>query len=152
MKGISRERLRALARRRPETIWMEVSRESGSLSELTEASIKEILEAQWIDAYLCGDATLRVPRIVGRRILDELSARRQRRAYRPSHRPAKSWRSRRFEETAVRQFQLLRRELRTTRSYYDAKQVAAEAIAPLFFVAPETLISWASHPNRRRRK
>jgi len=98
-----------------------------------------------------GENVVSVPRIVAERMLVDFRAQQRGESLRPKYRPRKSWWMRRWEETACRQFEHLRRELmRDGHSRDEATEQAAREIAPGYLVTPSTIIDWAAHPGRRR--
>jgi hypothetical protein len=140
--------------RSPQALWRAIEQEAGPFDQIDVDGMKRALELALIEATIRGDSVVQVPVKIAERILADLRAQQQRgRSLRPNHRPRKNWWLRRWEQTAVAQFDHRRRELMIAgQSRDDAIQQAAREIAGDFFVRPETLISWWANPGRLRRK
>jgi hypothetical protein len=138
--------------RTPNALWLEIKNEAGPLDQIDIDGMKRALELALVEATIRGESVVQVPVPIARRMLTDLEAQQRGRSLRPKHRPRKNWWLRRWEQTAVAQFDCRRRELAEVLSRDDAIDQAANEIAPHFRVGPATLITWWGNPGRRQRK
>ncbi|MGE0060914.1 MAG: hypothetical protein AB7T86_02420 [Xanthobacteraceae bacterium] len=139
--------------RSPTALWTEIEDEAGPLDQIDVEGMKHALALAAGEAFIRGDSVVLVPPAIAQRMLADLKAQLQGRSLKPKHRPRKNWWSRRWEQTAVAQFDSRRLELQAEGLRRDdAIQQAASEIAPNYYVDPTTVISWWRNPARLRRK
>jgi len=136
--------------RSPQALWREIENEAGPLDQIDIDGMKRALELALVEATIRGENVVKVPASIAKRMLADLKAQQHGLSLRPKHRPRKNWWLRRWEQTAVAQFDRRRRGLQAEgRSRDDAIREAAVEIASGYFVSPATLISWWANPGRR---
>jgi hypothetical protein len=139
--------------RSPRDLWREIEDEAGPLHEIDIDGLKRALELALGEATIRGETVVQIPPQIARQMLADLRARQRGQSLRPKHRPKKNWWLRRWEKTAVAQFDRRRRELQTEgKPREEAIQQAADEVAGNYFVRPATIISWWANPGRRRLK
>jgi hypothetical protein len=142
-----------ISTRNPKALWREIENEAGPLEQIDIDGMKRALELALSEATIRGETVVQVPAQIAKRMLADLRAQQHGRSLRPKHRSRKNWWLRRWEQTAIAQFDCRRRELQAKAvPRDDAIWQAAREIADGYLVGPATLISWWANPGRLRRK
>jgi hypothetical protein len=90
--------------RSPRDLWREIESEAGPLHQIDIDGLKRALELAAVEALIRGESVVQVPRQIAERMLADLRAQQRSQSLRPKHRPRKNWWLRRWDQTAVAQF------------------------------------------------
>jgi hypothetical protein len=162
----------------PEEDWWNMEAELGPPKSMTDDQLQQCLRRLLRSAEIAGEDHLSVPPEVGYCVLSHLIDKLRRDArgigsveskqgiiginrlptqwhratFKPgTGRPRKNWFEQLVQDEAVHEFRRRRSQLTEDGcNRDDAEHKAAAEIAPNYEVKPATLISWSSHPKRRR--